>query len=117
MKIIYCDMVADLFHYGHVNFLKRCKQLGDYLIVGIHSDSDVESYKRKPIRVKAFLPLICEGDRIRTYLMVKRFYRPPPFLVGLHPHIFRRIGGVRTHQPYKRTTKVITLFCSLTPIT
>ena len=49
MKIIYCDMVADLFHYGHVNFLKRCKQLGDYLIVGIHSDSDVESYKRKPI--------------------------------------------------------------------
>ena len=49
MKIIYCDMVADLFHYGHVNFLKRCKQLGDYLIVGIHSDSDVESYKRTPI--------------------------------------------------------------------
>lgn len=49
MKIIYCDMVADLFHYGHVNFLKRCKQLGDYLIVGIHTDKDVKSYKRKPI--------------------------------------------------------------------
>ena len=49
MKIIYCDMVADLFHYGHVNFLKQCHKLGDYLIVGIHSDKDVESYKRKPI--------------------------------------------------------------------
>ena len=42
-------MVADLFHYGHVNFLKQCKELGDYLIVGVHTDSDAESYKRKPI--------------------------------------------------------------------
>ena len=42
-------MVADLFHYGHVNFLKQCSELGDCLIVGIHSDKDVESYKRKPI--------------------------------------------------------------------
>jgi cytidyltransferase-like protein len=49
MKIIYCDMVGDLFHHGHVNFLKKCKQFGDYLLVGVHKDTDVESYKRIPI--------------------------------------------------------------------
>ena len=49
MKIIYCDIVGDLFHYGHVEFFKKCKQLGDYLVVGLMSDKDVESYKRKPI--------------------------------------------------------------------
>ena len=49
MKIIYCDIVADLFHYGHVEFLKKCKGLGDYLIVGLMSDKVVESYKRRPI--------------------------------------------------------------------
>ena len=42
-------MVADLFHYGHVEFLRQAKQLGDHLIVGICSDNDVKSYKRKPI--------------------------------------------------------------------
>jgi cytidyltransferase-like protein len=42
-------MCADLFHYGHVNLLKAAKKLGDILIVGIHSDSTIESYKRKPI--------------------------------------------------------------------
>ena len=46
---VYVDMVADLFHSGHVNFLKQAKECGDYLIVGVHSDKDVASYKRKPI--------------------------------------------------------------------
>ena len=46
---IYVDMVGDLFHVNHVNLLKNAKNLGDKLIVGIHSDKDTESYKRKPI--------------------------------------------------------------------
>ncbi len=42
-------MVADLFHYGHVAFLKQAKDHGDYLIVGLNSDEDVAKYKRLPI--------------------------------------------------------------------
>ena len=71
MKIIYCDIVGDLFHYGHVEFLKNCKELGDYLIVGLMSDNDVKSYKRRPIltleeRLKVvsgckYVDKVCEG--------------------------------------------------------
>ena len=42
-------MVADLFHPGHVRFLNSARALGDYLIVGLHSDKVSEDYKRKPI--------------------------------------------------------------------
>lgn len=49
VKNIYVDMCADLFHFGHVNLLKRAKNLGDNLIVGIHSDKTIEIYKRTPI--------------------------------------------------------------------
>ena len=49
MTRVYVDMVADLFHYGHVNFLKQARQFGDRLLVGIHSDEVVEEYKRSPI--------------------------------------------------------------------
>ena len=46
---VYADMVADLFHPGHVQFLKRARALGDALVVGIHSDETVRSYKRAPV--------------------------------------------------------------------
>ena len=49
MKKIYVDIVGDLFHLGHVNLFKKARALGDYLIVGVHADKDVEFYKRKPV--------------------------------------------------------------------
>lgn len=49
MTRVYVDMVADLFHWGHVEFLRQARALGDQLVVGIHSDSAVESYKRAPV--------------------------------------------------------------------
>ncbi len=49
MVRIYTDMVADLFHAGHVEFLKQARELGDFLLVGIHSEEDVATYKNKPI--------------------------------------------------------------------
>ena len=49
--IIYTDMVADLFHRGHVEFLKKVRYLYpiDHLVIGVHSDKDVSTYKRKSI--------------------------------------------------------------------
>ena len=46
---VYTDMVADMFHYGHVEFLKQARALGDYLLVGICGDDVCEIWKRKPI--------------------------------------------------------------------
>ena len=46
---VYADMVADLFHHGHLLFLQRARALGDRLVVGIHADDVVMSYKRRPI--------------------------------------------------------------------
>lgn len=46
---VYVDMTADLFHYGHVEFLRQARALGDYLIVGVHADEELVAHKRKPI--------------------------------------------------------------------
>ncbi len=38
MKRVLTYGTYDLLHFGHINLLKRAKDLGDYLIVGISTD-------------------------------------------------------------------------------
>ncbi len=47
MKKVITYGTYDLFHHGHVNIIKRAKELGDYLIVGISSDEFNEKEKNK----------------------------------------------------------------------
>lgn len=39
----------DMFHYGHANFLKRCKEDCDQLVVAVNTDEFATRYKREPI--------------------------------------------------------------------
>ncbi|KAI7866299.1 hypothetical protein BDF14DRAFT_1969459 [Spinellus fusiger] len=44
-RVVYADGTFDLFHVGHMEFLKQAKSLGDFLIVGIHDDQTVNDVK------------------------------------------------------------------------
>lgn len=55
--IVYAAGVFDVIHTGHLNLLKRAKDLGDTLIVGVLSDEAASAYKPAPV-----MPF---GQRIR----------------------------------------------------
>ena len=82
MRTIYIDMVADLFHWGHVEVLRRAREMGDRLLVGIHSDEAVASYKRQPVctmeeraRVVAACRYVDEVIRDAPLVVTERYMR------------------------------------------
>ncbi|KAH6561897.1 hypothetical protein BASA50_002085 [Batrachochytrium salamandrivorans] len=42
---IWVDGCFDGMHYGHANALRQAKMMGDYLVVGVHSDEEIERNK------------------------------------------------------------------------
>ena len=83
MKRVYVDGVFDLFHRGHIESLKKAKNaLNDpdntFLVVGVVSDKDCESYKRTPI--------INQDDRvelIKSLKIVDEVIFPCPLVMTL----------------------------------
>ncbi|PWA17671.1 hypothetical protein CCH79_00008392 [Gambusia affinis] len=46
---VWCDGCYDMVHYGHSNQLRQAKAMGDYLIVGVHTDSEISKHKGPPV--------------------------------------------------------------------
>ena len=44
---VWCDGCYDIMHFGHANQLRQAKAMGDYLIVGVHTDEEVRQNKGK----------------------------------------------------------------------
>jgi cytidyltransferase-like protein len=63
LKIVYTKVVADLFHYGHVNFLRQAKKLGDKLYVHVVDDERVKRHKRQPIMTQQERIAVVEACR------------------------------------------------------
>ena len=45
MKVIWTNGCFDILHRGHIELFKFCKSQGDYLVVGIDTDSRVKESK------------------------------------------------------------------------
>ena len=61
---MYTSGCFDIFHYGHLNILKRSKDICDYLIVGVSTDELIEKEKGK-------CPVIPFEERLNVVKAIK----------------------------------------------
>jgi ethanolamine-phosphate cytidylyltransferase len=61
-RVVYVDGGFDLYHLGHIEFLKEAKKLGDYLLVGVHDDEAI-----RKVRGPNF-PLMNLNERVLSVL-------------------------------------------------
>ncbi len=65
-KIVFTNGCFDILHYGHISYLSRAKDLGDYLIIGLNSKQSVQKIKgnHRPIN----------DNNTRSYLLASLFF-------------------------------------------
>ena len=46
---VWCDGCYDMVHFGHANQIRQAKAMGEYLVVGVHSDEEIRKHKGPPV--------------------------------------------------------------------
>lgn len=64
-RVVYIAGAWDMFHAGHIETLQKAKELGDYLIVGVHNDQEVNK------RYGMNLPILNLNERVLSVLGCK----------------------------------------------
>jgi D-glycero-beta-D-manno-heptose 1-phosphate adenylyltransferase len=57
LKLVFTNGCFDIIHKGHISYLNDAKKLGDFLVIGLNSDSSVKILKGKS------RPINNENDR------------------------------------------------------
>jgi D-beta-D-heptose 7-phosphate kinase/D-beta-D-heptose 1-phosphate adenosyltransferase len=65
MRTVFTNGCFDLLHAGHVDYLRRCRSLGDWLVVAINTDASVQRLKG-PTR-----PVYAQWDRLAMVAALK----------------------------------------------
>ncbi len=87
MVIVYCYVVGDVLHKGHLHYLKNAKALGDKLIVGVLTDKAVMEKKPKPTIGFIERLDIVDGLEMVDLAVAQETYSPGDNVLAIKPDI------------------------------
>jgi D-beta-D-heptose 7-phosphate kinase/D-beta-D-heptose 1-phosphate adenosyltransferase len=97
---VFTNGCFDIIHVGHLDLLKRCKEMGNIVIVGLNSDASISRLKgpERPINALekrvAFLSALTYVD----YIVVFEQDTPAELLAQLRPSILVKGGDYTVEQ-------------------
>ena len=99
-KIVFTNGCFDIIHRGHIELLRRAKDLGDKLIVGINSDRSIQAIKgrKRPITRENDRQFILESLRYVDEVKIFDELTPEKLIKELKPDVLVKGGDWQINE-------------------
>ncbi len=91
-KIVFTNGTFDILHRGHVSYLEKARAAGDFLVVGVNSDSSVRSYKGpgRPVNPEADRLFVLAALQCVDYVVLFSDPTPLKLIMKLKPDVLAK---------------------------
>ena len=107
-RVVFANGCFDVLHVGHIRYLQEAKALGDYLVVGLNSDSSVRRLKgdARPVMDQQARASLLSGLECVDAVLIFEDDTVDRLLIELKPH-FHCKGSDYTPEsvPEKETVR------------
>lgn len=88
-KVVFTNGCFDIIHAGHASYLKKAKELGDILVVGINSDSSIKRIKgeKRPILSQDMRAYLLDSLKPVDYVVVFDEDTPLNLIKAIKPDV------------------------------
>jgi D-beta-D-heptose 7-phosphate kinase/D-beta-D-heptose 1-phosphate adenosyltransferase len=99
-KIVFTNGCFDIIHSGHIKVLKKCRDLGDVVIVGLNSDSSVRALKgpRRPINSERDRAEILDSIKYVDYVVIFNELTPYNLIRMIKPDFLVKGGDYKKSE-------------------
>ncbi len=93
-KLVFTNGCFDIIHSGHIKYLTEAQKLGDYLIVGLNSDSSVKLLKgdERPINSEEDRATVLCGLKAVDFVTVFDEETPAELIQEIIPNVLVKGG-------------------------
>lgn len=99
-KVVFTNGCFDILHIGHLRYLQEAKKLGDFLIIGLNSDSSVKRLKgeTRPIVEENERKEMLEGLKPVDLVMIFNEDTPLELIKEVEPNILVKGGDWKIEE-------------------
>jgi D-beta-D-heptose 7-phosphate kinase/D-beta-D-heptose 1-phosphate adenosyltransferase len=99
-RIVFTNGCFDIIHSGHIRVFKKCRSLGDIVIVGLNSDSSVRRLKgpKRPINDQKDRAEVVDSIRYIDYVVIFNELTPYKIIKMIKPDFLVKGGDYKKDE-------------------
>lgn len=99
-KIVFTNGCFDILHLGHITYLSKAADLGDYFIIGLNSDSSVKALKgeSRPINNQDDRAMLLAALSFVDAVVIFDEETPKELITKLNPDVLVKGGDWKPEQ-------------------